>query len=733
MARSIFIFLTCVSLCSNVIAAQNPATETFPILRAVRLNPGETISVDGRLDDEPWTRAVPISDLKQFDPQSGEPSTEQTEIRIVFDRDHLYIGAELLDSDPRGLLANQMVRDGALNADDRFMWVLDPYYDQRSGYFFEINPAGAMGDAQLVGAQGTNEIGTSQNRAWDGIWSVRVRRHERGWTAEIDIPFRTLNFNPQATAWGANFQRTIRRKNEENLWTGWRRNQGLFNLASAGRIEGIEDVSQGRGLDVKPYFIGTYSETMIGTPNSTYKGDGGVDFFYNLTPQLKTNLTINTDFAQTEVDDRQVNLTRFPLFFPEKRDFFLEGSGNFDFSRERFNNLTAFFSRRIGLTDRGQPQKIDYGAKITGQAAGFDLGFMQVRTANDHGALGEDFTVFRPRRSFFRQSYAGLIYTRRATRNSIIPDRQTIGADVQLATTHFRGSQNLQLGAWVMKTPNAAKKGDDTAWAVRLDSINDPWTFQLNYKEFQKNVDPALGFIERADYRRHVHTVQYNPRPKNNRWIRQFTMQARNDLIWDFTGRWSERVFTVTPLMVSFHSGDNISLNVTPSYERLDKDFRLAQGITLREGQEYQYTRYALSFNTANRRKLSGNGSVAGGTFYSGNRRDLGAGLNVRPRRGVLATFSTSFSRVELPEGNFSTKILRAIVNTQFNPFMSVSNNVQYDSVSRVLGWQFRFRWILRPGNDIYVVWLNNWLDSRTGLMTMDRSVTSKVVYTHRF
>ena len=455
--RCILVFLLAL-VHAGTLAAQAPDGANPPVLRAFRLSPGESISVDGRLDEDPWTRAIPISDFKQFDPRSGEPSTEQTEIRIVFDEDHLYIGAELLDSDADGLLANQMVRDGALNADDRLMWVLDPYFDQRSGYFFEINPAGAMGDAQLVAAQGTNEIGTTQNRAWDGIWIVRVRRHERGWTAEIDIPFRTLNFNPQAEAWGANFQRTIRRKNEENLWTGWRRNQGLFNLASAGRIEGIRDVTQGHGLDVKPYVIGTHTQTMTGVPTSNYKGDGGVDFFYNITPQLKMNLTVNADFAQTEVDDRQVNLTRFPLFFPEKRDFFLEGSGNFDFSRERFNNLTAFFSRRIGLTDRGQPQKIDYGSKITGRLAGYDVGFMQVRTADDRGALGEDFTVFRPKRSFLRQSYAGLIYTRRATRNSSAPVRQTIGGDFQLATTHFRGSQNLQFGGFIMKTPTALRK-----------------------------------------------------------------------------------------------------------------------------------------------------------------------------------------------------------------------------------------------------------------------------------
>jgi hypothetical protein len=728
-------FCLILTIWPSFVTAQNgnPVAKA-PVINAARLNPGETMDVDGRLDEPVWQRAELAGDFTQSDPHNGEPATERTEIRVTFDRDNLYIGAELFDSDAGGLLANQMVRDGSLNGDDRFMWTLDPFYDQRSGYFFEINPAGAMGDAQLIPAQGTSEVGnTTQNRAWDGIWVARVRRHDQGWTAEIQIPFRTLNFNPQAQAWGANFQRTVRRKNEESFWTGWARNQGLFNLASAGRIEGIHDVSQGRGLDIKPYLIGTYREAVRNGTSSTYKGDGGVDFFYNLTPQLKMNLTLNTDFAQTEVDDRQVNLTRFPLFFPEKRDFFLEGTGNFDFARERFNSLTAFFSRRIGLTANGQPQKIDYGVKMTGQARGINLGLMQVRTAEENGVPGEDFTVFRPKHSFLSQSYVGLIYTRRATRNSPIPDRHTIGGDFQLATTRFHGSQNLQFGAFYMKTPNAAKKGDDAGWGVRLDYPNDLWNFQLNFKDFQRNFDPAMGFRDRAGFRKLTQILGIGPRPKNSRVVRRVSMQARNEFIFDMQGRWLERTYNVTLLDLNMHSGDSATIGVTPSYERLDSNFRVAPGITLPAGKEYQYTRYSFEFATADRRTISGNGNVSVGTFYSGHRRDLAAGLNLRPRRGILATFSSSFNRVELPEGRFSTKILRAIINTQFSPFTSISNNLQYDSVSRVFGWQFRFRWILKPGNDIYFVWMNNWLDSGDRLTTLDRSAATKIVYTYRF
>jgi hypothetical protein len=706
-----------------------------PVVRAVRLNPDEKISVDGRLDEPVWERAVPASDFRQVDPRNGEPASERTEIRIVFDRNNLYIGAQFYDSDPSGMLGNQMIRDGGLGSDDRFMWVLDPFNDQRSGYFFETNPSGVLSDAQLVAATGGNNVGTQQNRAWDGIWMLRVRRDELGWTAEVEIPFRTLNFNPNGDAWGFNVLRTVRRKNEDSLWSGWGRNQGLYNLTAAGRIEGISDVSQGYGLDVKPYLIGTYTTAPGRVPpaDSTYKGDGGLDFFYNLTPQLKANVTVNTDFAQTEVDDRQVNLTRFPLFFPEKRDFFLDGAGNFDFSREPNTDLTAFFTRRIGLGTNNEPQRIDFGTKLGGQIGRFNLGVMHVRTGEDRGILGEDFTVIRPKRSFLSQSYAGFIYTRRATRNSTLEDRHTIGGDFQLATSRFRGNKNLQLSGFFIKTPNVTGAGDDEGFGIRAAYPNDLWTLRLTAKELKKNVDPAIGFVERPDSRELSPLVRFAPRPRGSRLIRQVAMQVFLENYWDTQGRLIERNNQLTLLDLTLQSGDTASIVITPSRHFLPVNFRIAPGITLPAGNEYRFTRYSFSANAANRRKISGNATVAAGSFYSGHRREVSGTVNLRPRRGILATFTGQFNRVELVEGNFSTKLLRAVINTQFSPFVSVSNNIQFDSVSRVVGWQSRFRWIVKPGNDIYIVMLNNWLDTGETMTTLDRSAAAKVVYTYRF
>jgi hypothetical protein len=731
-----WVILTSLADAATAVAQE---TNSAPSVVAIRLVDGERIDVDGRLDEAIWRRASPATNFAQLDPQNGAPATERTEVRIAFNHDRLYLGVHCFDSEPARLLGNQMVRDGPLASDDRFMWALDPQFDQRSGYFFEINPSGAMGDGLLVPAGGGGGggaasglgFGVTQNRAWDGIWLARVDRHERGWTAEIEIPFRTLNFDPEAAAWGANFQRTVRRKNEESLWTGYGRNQGLYNLTSAGRIVGIAGASHGLGLDVKPYVIGTHTAAPGSGRPSIIKGTYGGDLVYHVTPLLKSNLTINTDFAQTEVDDRQVNLTRFPLFFPEKRDFFLDGSGSFDFAREPSSDFTAFFSRRVGLDANGRPQKIDYGAKLTGQAGRFDLGALQVRTAPQAQAPGEDFTVLRSRRRLLRQSYAGMIYTRRAARDAVRPVRETAGADFELATSRFRGSQNLLFSGFYAKTPGGGR-GDNALYGLRVNYPNDLWNVRMSYRVVEKHADPAIGFIERADYRRWNPVVRFGPRPRDHRVIRQVSMETWAEWLTDTSNALLGRAFRITLAEVALHSGDTVSVTVNPIYERLERNFAIG-GVTLPVGNTYQYTRYTTNVSTASRRMLSANATVQTGTFYSGHRRDVTASVNLRPRRGVLATLTAQANRVDLPETRFTTRILRALVNTQFGPFVSLANNLQYDSVSGVLGWQVRFRWILTPGNDVYFVSLNNWIDAAGGYRALDRNTATKIVLTRRF
>ena len=375
--------------------AQRPAPESADrrSVAAYRMAEGDSIELDGRLDEAVWASAVPAANFIQIDPANGQPATEPTEVHIVFDSNTLYMGVTAHDSEPDKLLGFQRRRDEGLGSDDRFMWIIDTFLDGRTGYFFEMNPSGLMADA-LIGING-------QNRQWDGIWNARVRRSEIGWTVEIAIPFRTLNFDPNNDTWGINFQRTVRRKNEESIWNGWARNQGLRRMNNAGLVTGIREISQGRGLDIKPYGLFTSAANPgDGSPAAILDANAGVDLFYNPTPLLRTNLTINTDFAQTEVDQRQVNLTRFSLFFQEQRDFFLDGAIFFDFAsaggggrggggffggRGGGDRILPFHSRRIGLSADRAPQKIDFGTKITGQMGGQDVGLLHVRTGGGGG------------------------------------------------------------------------------------------------------------------------------------------------------------------------------------------------------------------------------------------------------------------------------------------------------------------------------------------------------------
>jgi hypothetical protein len=308
-----------------------------------------------------------------------------------------------------------------------------------------------------------------------------------------------------------------------------------------------------------------------------------------------------------------------------------------------------------------------------------------------------------------------------------------VGLDFQMATSRFRGNRNLILSGHYMKTPDGTPNDNNTAWGLRLAYPNDRWRLQINTRWFDEHFNPAIGFAERVNHRKYSGVVRFAPRPSNNRWLRQVGMQVFPELFTDTQNRWVERVYQFQLLDLDFHSGDNARITLNPVYSKLQRDFRIGPGLVLPEGAEYNHTRYGFSVTTANRRTISGNASYTGGTFFSGDRQEYSASLNIRPRPGVLATMTASHNRIDLPEGRLTTRVLRGVVNTQFNPFMSISNNVQYDSVSRLLGWQLRYRWIVEPGNDLYFVWYHNWLDTGPELTTLSKSAAIKAVYTHSF
>ena len=713
-------------------------------MQAFRMNDGESITLDGRLAEPFWQRAVPATDFVQQDPVNGGTPTERTEVRIVFDRERLYMGVTCFDSEPDRLLGNTMKRDEGLRADDRFMWVIDTFLDARNGYFFEMNPSGLMADALMSEAGQTG-------REWDGIWDARVRRNEIGWTIEIEIPFRTLNFSPDVSVWGINFQRTIRRKNEENVWTGHAYNQGLRRLANAGQVTGIQEVSQGLGLDVKPYVVGSAeSSPGRGIPAITGTADAGADFFYSLTPGLRANVTVNTDFAQTEVDQRLVNLTRFPLFFAERRAFFLEGATFLDFGSEvqragqrgsfarQPDRVIPFFSRRIGLDESGRPQKVDFGTKLTGQVGAQDVGILHMRTGHDGDARGEDFTVARVRRRLLTQSYIGALHTGRFARGGGAPDRHTVGVDFRLATASFRDTANLELNGFYLHATNPGDTGESAAFGVSLDYPNDRWDWGLGFRQIDEYYDPAIGFAPRVGFRRLNSRIQFSPRPSGHAWIRRLGFGAAADLRADMRNEWLTRELDVNVFQIETQNQDLFELHVIPRYERLEEDFVIHPGVVLPAAATYDFVRYGAQLRTAARRIVSVESRMEMGQFFSGNRQEVALNLAIRPRVGVVVNLENEWNRVSLAEGRFETRVFRVVADTQFNPWFYLVNNVQFDSVTRVLGWQFRARWILTPGNDLYVVYLHNWQDDLASLdgnrfRTLDRRGATKFVYTYRF
>ncbi|MCC7031424.1 MAG: carbohydrate binding family 9 domain-containing protein [Acidobacteria bacterium] len=705
------------------------SSELLPAVEAVRLAPEDRIVLDGVLSEPIWKRTAPATDFRQQEPGEGAPPTEQTEVHVAFDDGNLYIGAMLHDSDPSGIRGYQRRRDAGLGSDDRFMWILDTFLDGRSAYFFEINPQGLLGDGLMRAASGN-----TLNKSWDGIWDVQVARHDQGWSAEIRIPFRTLNFDPTLDAWGINFQRTIRRRNEELLWSGWRRNQGLFRPVNAGRLTGLTGLSQGIGLEARPYVSGGAREAggvVDGTSNI------GFDLGYSITPGLRAALTVNTDFAETDVDDRQVNLTRFPLFFPERRQFFLEGSSVYTFAPA--SGINPFFSRRIGLA-AGQAIPITYGARLGGQAGAFDLGFLQVRTGREGAQPSEQFTVGRVRRNVFAQSSIGVIYTRRATERLgevDLPDRHTLGFDLDLSTARFLGNKNLQFEAFfvghtVGTRDETTTLGDRSTRGFRLNYPNDIWQAHVSFREFGDAWDPAVGFAPRRGFRRVQPTVSWNPRPLSSRLVRQYEFEAYFEHLADLGGVLETRRASARPLGVRFNSGDRLNVTVANQHELLKQPFQISNDIALAPG-GYSFNDVTVDLSSASQRRVSAGLEVQRGEFWSGRRTRLAGDVTLRPRPGLQLSGFVESQDVTLPEGEFSTLLYRLTTNWDLSPWASVTNNLQYDDVSGLMGLNARLRWIVRPGSDFFVVYAHNWSDMEQRLATVSRGITTKINYTHRF
>jgi hypothetical protein len=750
-------------------------------LEAYRPSDALEISLDGRLDEAVWQSARPIVDFTQQEPAEGARPSEDTEIRVVYDQDALYIGVMIYD-DPEGVLAYQRERDAPLSTDDRFMWILDTFRDGRTGYFFEINAAGLMGDGVITGGGGGGGGpggfgGGGTNKAWDGIWEAQTQMLPNGWSAEIQIPFRTLNFNPNQTEWGINFQRTIRRRNEEILWRGWRRAEGLRNPVFAGRLTGLSGMSQGMGLEAVPSAVQKWNNTPADPVDpTTFPNNVSLDVNYSVTSSLRASASVNTDFAEVESDQRQVNLTRFYLRFPERRDFFLEGSGVFSFAPR--SGPSPFYSRNIGIYE-GRQVPITYGTRLTGQAGRFELGFYQIGTSKDEfldpGDITstvtiprESFTIARVKRRVWEQSAIGVMYTRRGTDNdptgfAPIP-QHTAGVDLDFKTRNFLGNKNLELEAFYAWNSNPLDAShpeyeqltttDLSSHGLLLHYPNDIWTGHVSYRQFGDDYKPAVGFVPRNNFRRIEPRFGWSPRTPGISWLRRldFSVQFRELVSLDENlggkdawllrgvGGVEERQWEFNFLGVNFESGDSFDFQASQTYEYLDREFEPSEGIVVVPG-DYTNWEYSLRGRTAGQRRVSLFGNVSKGGYWDGDRFQYGGRISFRPNPGVTISTNLQRNEVEMPTGDFDVNVYELSTDWTPTPWVATTWQLQYDNQSEVVGLFARLRWIVKPGNDIYLVYSQNWrydaldpLDpNNRSLETLSRGASVKAKYTYRF
>ncbi len=698
--------------------------------RATAMQTTSTIVLDGILSETDWEVALPIGELRQREPLEGAAATEGTEVRVLYDADTLYIGVICRDSDPDGIIATQMSRDADLSVDDRIEILLDTFQDRRNAFYFATNPAGALVDGLIIE---NGELNTD----WDAIWNVRTEQDGDGWTAEFAIPFKSLNFAPALDSWGFNVSRSISRKIEEDRWSGARLDVEFVQVSEAGDIEGLTGLDQGRGLDVRPFISGRWIDSPL-NQNDLTDGDVGGDIFYNITPGLRLTATINTDFAETEVDDRQINLDRFALFFPEKRSFFLENAGVFDFgvSGGFGPTLLPFFSRRIGLLE-GQEVPILGGAKLAGKVGRFDVGVLNVRTRETDFSQEKSFFVSRIKRNIWNQSYVGVIYTDGNPAGS--SSARTFGADVLLSTSNFLNTQsNFNIQAFAMGVSNEGVSGESGAYRFAVTYPNDLWEVEAAWLRTERNFQPALGFVPRADTTRLDFSVNFAPRPADFLGLRQMLHQLdvthyrRID-----TGQvesWS--LFTV-PLNWTWNSGDRFELSWWGLFERLFEPFEISDGVVLQTG-DYRWNRYRVEFFTSDNRPWKVDTTWWFGTFWSGRAHELSGQFQYKlaPNLDAAASYNLTFAR--LPEGNFAARIFTLRADYSLSPLLTFFNLVQFDNDSKNLGWQTRVRWILEPGRDLFFVFNQGWIQEQqsvggTRFRKTDTGVTAKLQYTFRF
>lgn len=696
--KKIAAILLILGFCAQINAENHPPFT----LRAYQTS--EKIDIDGKLDEPAWSMAEFSDTFYQREPFEGTEPSEKTEVRVLYDSKYVYFGIRAYDSEPHLINARDLNRDSGFGNDDKIDILIDTYNDGRNAFLFTVNPLGTQRD-ELVTDDGRNS-----NASWDALWFSEGNRDAEGYTVEIAIPLTTLRYTEGIGSWGLNIARTIRRKNEEAVMASWKRTLGLLRISQAGRLTGLEGLKRTRLLEFKPYLTGGWRQNVqsagLSVPDSGLHGTFGIEVArIGITPSLTAELTVNPDFGQAEVDSQVINFSRFSIFFPERREFFLENAGFFFFGRSGVNQL--FFSRRIGLTPDGRPLPIDYGAKLTGKIGRYNIGLLQVQTRRLESERGiellprQHYTVARIRRDILKSSSIGAIFVNReGGRNAY---NRGYGVDAQLDLSKF-----WRVSGFVAATSTANLKSDTLTGRINSDYRDNNLSLTTVYEEIGRNYNPEIGFTSRTDVRQLFAIAAYRIRPKVLKHVREIELGGMFEY---YQTRSSGQLSTRTAnSLISIDFNDSSRFYLQP-YNRitdvLTQPFQLRPGFQIPTG-VYSFNRPRLEYSSNRSRRLTFSAYYEWGGFYTGHRREVSTSFTYRANEKVAFSMDERYNLVELPQGSFSTNLYSFRSTVNLSRRLLTSTFLQINSAIRLTSLNFRLRYIYRPNSDFYVIYNQN-------------------------
>ena len=724
---ALLLTLTCAAVASGQaitpgvpVAPQTVLREAGRVtVRAVRLT--APFNLDGQLDEAIYRENMPIDGFTQQEPREGEPATEATDAWVFFDNDTLYIAARNWDSQPQRMVLNDMRHDSpSIIQNEQLTVILDTFHDKRNGFLFLVNALGGMLEEAFVDER-------NASRDWNTVWDAKTARFDRGWTVEMAIPFKSLRYRPgDGQTWGINMNRIIKWKNERTWLAPMPASYGtgVFRISQGATLVGLETPPLGKNLEIKPYAIGGLTTDRVSRPSFTNKGsrDAGFDLKYGVTRGLTADLTVNTDFAQVEEDEQQVNLTRFSLFFPEKREFFLEGQGIFNFGGQASNSASdmpiMFFSRSIGI-NRGRPQDILAGGRLTGRQGPFSVGLINVQTRDDKttGAPATNFSVVRVRRDILGRSTIGALFTDRSVSSRNPLERNELfGVDGL-----FTFFQNVRVNSYLARSRTPGSTRDEWSYRGQFDYTADRYGAVVERLKVGEDFNAEAGFMRRFDFTKSNAGLRFSPRPSRTgplRRVRKFYYEANANYFQTGTGRLESRDISIG-MRTEFQTSDALNVTYLRNYDFLEAPFQIAPGVRLPIGR-YQWEQGVVSFTAGTQRKLSGTTTFSTGSYYNGTQRALSyrGRVAVATRLSLEPSFSVNW--LDLDQGTFTTRLVGTRVTAPLTPRMFASVLVQYNSSSNSYSTNARFRWEYQPGSELFVVFTEGRNTLINGFPTLD-------------